>query len=203
MFDIFLQGVISRKVNMAEIVKFLSDTDKNTGKVYHPSQNEFVKALCNSDTKNFLCPENYIIFDWVPFGVNANDLSYIYQTGYVLLSPGTYFTNQGPSIGLMSLIYPFPCEAGLRIDVFIYGQDTYHTAAHVFAGLQYLRSMYPEYKGSIELLIMHPFHIKVSPKDYFADVIPWEPGALSHFDHCIMGRITHKLPEAGTVKSKL
>ena len=198
---------------MMEITHFLSSVESNKLKyglglthVQHPTKAEFISELQLNGNKELLFPDNYITVMWEPYQLMASNLSYIYEESHVIWSKqkcARSSADHAHTVSLLTCVTVIPCEAGLRLDMAIFGQDQTSLASHVWTALHHVRTTYPDYDGSVQIVLYYPEHIVLQKSDFFAGNIPWRRGAWSRYESYILGRVHRKTDTEDELKSML
>ena len=160
--------------------------------MYYPSEKEFITKMTSlpAALHKALFPENIFVVYYKPLKFMASNMKKVYKIGKVFWSGALRDGGVGEKHGpMISCVQVYPCQAGVSLHHFIYGEDIASVRAHVFHALLYLKESYPHYRGGIEYMLFYPLKMKLQEGDIFSTCIDWQPGAYRDLDKIVAVRV--------------
>ena len=184
---------MSLKAPMMNILNLLQHPAAPSGDIlmYYPTEQEFIIKMTSLQPaqQKALFPENIFVVYKKPLKILASNMKKVYKIGRVFwsgaLRDGAVDDRYGP---MMSCVQVHPCQAGVRLDQYIYGETMASVQAHVFHALLYLRESFPFYRGSIEYVLYYPLKVELHEGDIFASHIKWQPGCYKDLNKYVAVR---------------
>ena len=165
-----LQRHCSLRIKSADIREYLS-TNVLDSSIVRPNQSEFLQRMLGDDIKSSFFPDKYIVVNWEPFQILRSNLIAIYNEREVVWTP-----DEDGNLEWMTFRYAFPCNAGLKLDLDMYGVNPRHIIPQMLHSLSYAMNEYPDFHGTVEVIIYTARKFSV-PREEIP--IATSPGAIS------------------------
>ena len=166
--------------NICNLLQIVSPENVPHSTLIHwASESEFVSQMNTlpESTRTLLFPDNIMVVFWKPLKLLESNYKIICDLGQVFWSRDQGIKGAQSNIGsMLSCLRAFPCEAGMRVDHNVFGQDQDLLKSHVHAALVAIGDKLADYKGNVEYLLHYPEDITVRDSDIFGSDIMWNPG---------------------------